>query len=161
MYDRTGRGVHVRSWSTPPPATWPTVWPCCRNTVPRGRTAATPRLVHAFTAPVGYLFRPYIVYRSRSPPGRQPAPAPPTPAIAGKRPGRPRHARQPQVAFQPALTSFRTARNVKAQLPASTGGPTPVWGSAASASEASTRTNGFWPGCVGRWRPPAAGPAPS
>ncbi|KUL22205.1 respiratory nitrate reductase subunit gamma [Streptomyces regalis] len=24
------------------------------------------RLVHAFTAPVGYLFRPYIVYRSRS-----------------------------------------------------------------------------------------------
>ena len=23
------------------------------------------RLVHAFTAPVGYLFRPYIVYRSR------------------------------------------------------------------------------------------------
>ena len=25
------------------------------------------RLVHAFTAPVGYLFRPYIVYRSRVP----------------------------------------------------------------------------------------------
>jgi nitrate reductase gamma subunit len=25
------------------------------------------RLVHAFTAPVGYLFRPYIVYRSRRP----------------------------------------------------------------------------------------------
>ncbi|MFD2081675.1 nitrate reductase gamma subunit [Actinopolymorpha cephalotaxi] len=25
------------------------------------------RLVHAFTAPVGYLFRPYIVYRSRAP----------------------------------------------------------------------------------------------
>jgi nitrate reductase gamma subunit len=24
------------------------------------------RLVHAFTAPVQYLFRPYIVYRSRS-----------------------------------------------------------------------------------------------
>ena len=24
------------------------------------------RLVHAFTAPVGYLFRPYIVYRSRT-----------------------------------------------------------------------------------------------
>jgi nitrate reductase gamma subunit len=24
------------------------------------------RLVHAFTAPVGYLFRPYVVYRSRS-----------------------------------------------------------------------------------------------
>ncbi|HSI94035.1 MAG TPA: respiratory nitrate reductase subunit gamma, partial [Jiangellaceae bacterium] len=24
------------------------------------------RLVHAFTVPVGYLFRPYIVYRSRS-----------------------------------------------------------------------------------------------
>jgi nitrate reductase gamma subunit len=23
------------------------------------------RLVHAFTAPVGYLFRPYVVYRSR------------------------------------------------------------------------------------------------
>jgi nitrate reductase gamma subunit len=22
-------------------------------------------LVHAFTAPIGYLFRPYIVYRSR------------------------------------------------------------------------------------------------
>jgi nitrate reductase gamma subunit len=28
------------------------------------------RLVHAFTAPIGYLFRPYIVYRSR---GRGPA----------------------------------------------------------------------------------------
>jgi nitrate reductase gamma subunit len=25
------------------------------------------RLVHAFTAPVGYLFRPYVVYRSRTP----------------------------------------------------------------------------------------------
>jgi nitrate reductase gamma subunit len=25
------------------------------------------RLVHAFTAPVGYLFRPYIIYRSRTP----------------------------------------------------------------------------------------------
>jgi len=25
------------------------------------------RLVHAFSAPVGYLFRPYIVYRSREP----------------------------------------------------------------------------------------------
>ncbi len=24
------------------------------------------RLVHAFTAPVAYLFRPYIVYRSRA-----------------------------------------------------------------------------------------------
>ena len=24
------------------------------------------RLVHAFTAPIGYLFRPYIVYRTRS-----------------------------------------------------------------------------------------------
>lgn len=24
------------------------------------------RLVHAFTVPVGYLFRPYVVYRSRS-----------------------------------------------------------------------------------------------
>ena len=23
------------------------------------------RLVHAFSAPIGYLFRPYIVYRSR------------------------------------------------------------------------------------------------
>lgn len=23
------------------------------------------RLVHAFSAPVGYLFRPYVVYRSR------------------------------------------------------------------------------------------------
>jgi nitrate reductase gamma subunit len=32
------------------------------------------RLVHAFTAPLGYLFRPYIVYRSRSggPAARQP-----------------------------------------------------------------------------------------
>jgi len=36
-------------------------------------TAASPvnaiwpftRLVHAFSAPIGYLFRPYIVYRSR------------------------------------------------------------------------------------------------
>jgi nitrate reductase gamma subunit len=25
------------------------------------------RLVHAFTAPIGYLFRPYVVYRSRTP----------------------------------------------------------------------------------------------
>jgi nitrate reductase gamma subunit len=25
------------------------------------------RLVHAFTAPLGYLFRPYVVYRSRTP----------------------------------------------------------------------------------------------
>jgi len=24
------------------------------------------RLVHAFTAPLGYLFRPYIVHRSRA-----------------------------------------------------------------------------------------------
>ena len=24
------------------------------------------RLVHAFSAPIGYLFRPYIVYRSRA-----------------------------------------------------------------------------------------------
>jgi nitrate reductase gamma subunit len=23
------------------------------------------RLVHAFSAPIGYLFRPYVVYRSR------------------------------------------------------------------------------------------------
>ena len=28
------------------------------------------RLVHAFTAPVGYLFRPYVVYRSRDVAGR-------------------------------------------------------------------------------------------
>lgn len=33
------------------------------------------RLVHAFTAPVGYLFRPYVVYRSRD-------------AVAGARPTR-------------------------------------------------------------------------
>jgi nitrate reductase gamma subunit len=33
------------------------------------------RLVHAFTAPVAYLFRPYIVYRSR-PAGRRPAARP-------------------------------------------------------------------------------------
>jgi nitrate reductase gamma subunit len=25
------------------------------------------RLVHMFSAPVGYLFRPYVVYRSRDP----------------------------------------------------------------------------------------------
>jgi nitrate reductase gamma subunit len=31
------------------------------------------RLVHAFSAPVGYLFRPYVVYRRRSPAGRAPA----------------------------------------------------------------------------------------
>jgi nitrate reductase gamma subunit len=32
------------------------------------------RLVHAFTAPIGYLFRPYVVYRSREsgPASRQP-----------------------------------------------------------------------------------------
>jgi nitrate reductase gamma subunit len=46
------------------------------------------RLVHAFTAPAGYLFRPYVVYRSRGDrsvphppgarrPGRAPAPVPP------------------------------------------------------------------------------------
>ena len=28
------------------------------------------RLVHAFSAPIGYLFRPYIVYRSREAAGR-------------------------------------------------------------------------------------------
>ncbi|WP_406001076.1 respiratory nitrate reductase subunit gamma [Streptomyces sp. NBC_00829] len=30
------------------------------------------RLVHAFTAPIGYLFRPYVVYRSRSVSDRSP-----------------------------------------------------------------------------------------
>jgi nitrate reductase gamma subunit len=30
------------------------------------------RLVHAFSAPVGYLFRPYVVYRSRD---NEPTPA--------------------------------------------------------------------------------------
>ena len=30
------------------------------------------RLVHAFSAPVGYLFRPYVVYRRRSPAGATP-----------------------------------------------------------------------------------------
>jgi len=25
------------------------------------------RLVHAFSAPVGYVFRPYVVYRDRGP----------------------------------------------------------------------------------------------
>jgi nitrate reductase gamma subunit len=38
------------------------------------------RLVHAFTAPAGYLFRPYVVYRSRS--GRAAAP----PRTAARRP---------------------------------------------------------------------------
>ena len=33
------------------------------------------RLVHVFSAPVGYLTRPYIVYRTRV--GRRPAAAPP------------------------------------------------------------------------------------
>ena len=32
------------------------------------------RLVHAFTAPVQYLFRPYIVYRSREAGMRRPRP---------------------------------------------------------------------------------------
>jgi nitrate reductase gamma subunit len=33
------------------------------------------RLVHVFSAPVGYFTRPYIVYRSRSPQvGNRPAP---------------------------------------------------------------------------------------
>ena len=40
------------------------------------------RLVHVFSAPVGYLTRPYIVYRSRDDPARQP----PAPARLG--PGR-------------------------------------------------------------------------
>jgi nitrate reductase gamma subunit len=31
------------------------------------------RLVHAFSAPVGYLFRPYVVYRRRSPAAETPA----------------------------------------------------------------------------------------
>ena len=30
------------------------------------------RLVHAFSAPVGYLFRPYVVYRRRTPAGNAP-----------------------------------------------------------------------------------------
>ncbi len=34
------------------------------------------RLVHAFSAPVGYLFRPYVVYRRRAP-GMGPASRPP------------------------------------------------------------------------------------
>lgn len=41
------------------------------------------RLVHAFTAPLGYLNRPYVVYRSRAPrsgtvqpPEPRPVPAP-------------------------------------------------------------------------------------
>ena len=46
------------------------------------------RLVHAFTAPVHYLFRPYIVYRSRD--ARTPAPT-----------GRPR------VGWSPVGTSDR------------------------------------------------------
>ena len=40
------------------------------------------RLVHAFTAPLHYLFRPYIVYRSRD---AQPRPAPHRPTAAGRR----------------------------------------------------------------------------
>jgi nitrate reductase gamma subunit len=48
------------------------------------------RLVHAFSAPVGYLTRPYIVYRSRDPrPGLRPSrrgwEGPPQPPAA--RPG--------------------------------------------------------------------------
>jgi nitrate reductase gamma subunit len=34
------------------------------------------RLIHAFTAPIHYLFRPYIVYRRRAPkrtPGARPS----------------------------------------------------------------------------------------
>lgn len=31
------------------------------------------RLVHAFSAPVGYLFRPYVVYRRRTPAGQAPS----------------------------------------------------------------------------------------
>jgi nitrate reductase gamma subunit len=31
------------------------------------------RLVHAFSAPVGYLFRPYVVYRRRVPAGQAPS----------------------------------------------------------------------------------------
>ena len=33
------------------------------------------RLVHVFSAPLGYLTRPYIVYRSRDDAARQPPPA--------------------------------------------------------------------------------------
>ncbi|GAA3487861.1 hypothetical protein GCM10018987_19420 [Streptomyces cremeus] len=44
------------------------------------------RLVHAFTAPVGYLVRPYIVYRSR---GRRP-PFPAASPRPRKRPAPPR-----------------------------------------------------------------------
>ncbi len=34
------------------------------------------RLVHIFSAPVGYLTRPYLVYRSRDPEGSARAPRP-------------------------------------------------------------------------------------
>ncbi|WP_043263066.1 respiratory nitrate reductase subunit gamma [Streptomyces sp. CT34] len=45
------------------------------------------RLVHAFTVPVGYLVRPYIVYRSRAraTPYRHPATARPYPKQSGER----------------------------------------------------------------------------
>ncbi len=43
------------------------------------------RLVHAFTAPLHYLFRPYIVYRSRAT-GQTTGTAPPRPAGAASAP---------------------------------------------------------------------------
>ena len=49
------------------------------------------RLIHAFTAPLQYLFRPYIVYRRRPPastPGARPA-TQATSSGAPIRPGRP------------------------------------------------------------------------
>lgn len=48
------------------------------------------RLVHAFAAPVGYLFRPYVVYRSRAPRTGARAPRPGWEPAAGGRHGRTR-----------------------------------------------------------------------
>ncbi|WEH36411.1 respiratory nitrate reductase subunit gamma [Streptomyces sp. AM 4-1-1] len=51
------------------------------------------RLVHAFTAPLAYLARPYVVYRSRTPSGLPPHPARPPRAPATRRTPRPRAGR--------------------------------------------------------------------
>ena len=42
------------------------------------------RLVHAFAAPVGYLFRPYVVYRSRDPRSGARAPRPGWEPVGGR-----------------------------------------------------------------------------
>ena len=78
-----GAGHEAHNYRETRVAVVPVGVPCCSPTsrrwpLPRSRSTSTTlvgmllfaiwpftRLVHAFTAPLHYLFRPYIVYRSR------------------------------------------------------------------------------------------------